>query len=147
MAKTPGKDDSLKQLLRSAGFQYQNVDRKYVQLLFGSPWRSWVVGATLNENWLSLVVYICEIPETAIAKASLFELAMRLSDEASLAKYTHRGAALNLELQYRAEHVDAEVLENLVGLLLARANKDYPQIVRHILSEDVLERLGKQFDV
>jgi hypothetical protein len=115
MARTPGKDNDLKQLLRSAGFTYQTVDRKYVQLLFGSPWRSWVVGATLNEQWLSLSTYVCAIPESPCTKAALLDLLMRLNDEACLVKYSCRGEAINLELQYRESHLEAEVVDGLMG--------------------------------
>lgn len=48
-----------------------------------------------------------------------------------------------LELQYRAQHMDAEAMSGLVDLVLSCANDDDPRIARTLTSDDTFERLGK----
>ncbi len=53
---------------------------------------------------------------------------------------------LNIELDYRAEHVDETVLGNLVNLLHTVAEQQYPRIFRIVNGDDVLESLGRSLE-
>lgn len=145
MATTPGNQSRLRRLIREAGYSYQTVDRQRVEIVFGGPYRPWVVMTCLNEHWLSLCTYVCRIPESPGRKAELSELLLRLNEEKALANYSYRGGDAYLQLQYRLEHVDSEAMRGLIGLFLACANADYPRIVRVVTGDSALERLEKQF--
>ncbi len=145
MATTPDDQSNLKGLFREAGLKYQTVDRERVEVVLGGPYRPWTIVASLSEHWLSLSTTVCRVPELPGQKAELSELLMRLNDEIVLAKYARRGGSVVLELEYRAEHVNADTMHGLVTLISTCADGQYPRVFRVVTGDETLARLGKQF--
>jgi hypothetical protein len=71
---------------------------------------------------------------------------MQANRSCSLVKFGISGTCLNLELDYRAEHVDETVLANLVNLVHTVAEQQYPRIFRIVNGDDVLESLGRSLE-
>jgi hypothetical protein len=59
----------------------------------------------------------------------------------SLTKFV-KGSSLVLEMEYRAEHINAEVMRNLFALRLSNAEEYYPRLFRVVSGDAVLESLG-----
>jgi hypothetical protein len=146
MATTPGNQSNLKRLIREAGYTYQTVDRRRVELLFAGPYRPWTVATSLTEQWFWASTYVCAIPEPPGRKAELSDLLLRLNQENAIVKYAYHDDTVYLQAQYRAEHTDAEAMRGLVGALIACANDDYPRIVRVLTGDETLKRLERQFN-
>ena len=66
---------------------------------------------------------------------------MAANHKMSLGKFV-KGEGLMLEIEYRAEHVDSEVIGNLMGLALANAEEYYPRLFRIVSGDAVLESLS-----
>jgi hypothetical protein len=60
----------------------------------------------------------------------------------SLTKFT-KADNLILELEYREEHLDAQVLNHLLQLMHANAEEYYPRLFRVVTGDSVLESLAK----
>jgi hypothetical protein len=86
------------------------------------------------------------LPKEPGMRARLLEWAMATNRTMSLAKFSSFGTNLALELDYRAQHVDAEVLGKLIGFLVSVAEERYAQIFRIINGEDVLESLERSIE-
>ena len=145
MATTPGNQSEIKRLIREAGYAFQTVDRRRIEVAFGGIHRPWTVNVTMSEHWLSLWTYVCGVPEAPGRKAELSDLLLRLNEENALTKYAYHGNDLVLQMQYRKEHVDAEAMHGLISLLCTCATDDYPRIVRILTGDETLARLEKQF--
>lgn len=99
---------------------------------------------TLDERWLSMNAYICALPESTQAKWRLAEALLRYNDKLCALKYTLHDDSVTLDVQCRAEHVDPRSVEGYFGLLLSAANEHYPNLMRELTGEKILESLGKQ---
>jgi hypothetical protein len=104
--------------------------------------RDWSFYVNLTNGWLHVHTYVCEIPQAANLRAELLDAAMVANQRMSLTKLV-KTDSLVLELEYREEHVDAEVLGNLLGLALSNAEEYYPRLFRIVSGDAVLESLAE----
>jgi hypothetical protein len=59
----------------------------------------------------------------------------------SLTKFV-KSSALYLELEYRDEHIDPEVVKNIFGLIHSNAEEYYPRLFRIVSGDAVLDSLA-----
>lgn len=131
----------LKQLLKEAGLTSIRIDAVRRGILYRGRSREWLIVAGLNAQWLHLYTIVCNIPDEAGLRLRLFESTLRSNTEMTLAKFAAPPAGLVLELEYRAEHLDAPVLANLLGHLYWAAEARYPKVFRIVSGDETLNAL------
>jgi hypothetical protein len=137
----------LDRLLKSAGYRSCRIDAKSRMVNFICRTREWALAIRLTPDWLNITTLVCELPKGPGVRARLLEWVLQVNRNVSLVKFGIAGACLNLELDYRAEHIDETVLFNLIGLVQTVAEEQYPRIFRIVNGDDVLESLGRTLDV
>ncbi len=138
---SPSNGLRLKSLLKEAAIQSTRLDARRRLVMYTGRTRDWSFYVDLNDAWLHVHTYVCEIPQAANLRAELLDAAMVANARMSLTKFV-KTDGLVLELEYRQEHVDAEVLGNLIGLALANAEEYYPRLFRIVSGDAVLESLA-----
>jgi hypothetical protein len=136
----PNPTVRLKALLKESGLKSFRLDTTRRSITFSGRHREWMVVARLNENWLHLYTFVCDIPAETGLRARIFETAMQANATTTLAKFG-AGAGLHLEIDYRAEHLDATVVSNLVSYLHYTAEEHYPRIFRIVAGDETLHQL------
>jgi hypothetical protein len=137
----PSNGLRLKSLLKEAAIQSTRLDATRRLVMYTGRTRDWSFYVNLHNGWLHVHTYLCEIPQAANLRAELLDAAMVANQRMSLTKFV-KTDALVLELEYREEHVDAEVLGNLIGLALSNAEEYYPRLFRIVSGDAVLESLA-----
>lgn len=137
----PSNGLRLKTLLKEAGIKSTRLDTSRRIAIFPGRTRDWSCVANLFNGWLHIQTYVCEIPDAAGLRAELLAVAMAANQTMSLTKFV-KAQALHLELEYREEHVTAEVVNNLLGLLLSNAEECYPRLFRVVSGDAVLDALA-----
>ncbi len=140
----PEPTSRLKSLLKEADLKSFRLDARLRGILFQGRSREWLLRAGLNENWLHVYTVVCGIPEEPGLRARLFETLMTTNASLTLAKFVAGPGGLVLEVDYRAEHVDAAVLRNVVSHVHWIAEEQYPKIFRIVSGDEVLRELGTQ---
>ncbi len=113
---------------------------------FSGRYRDWSFAVFLDAEWLTIQAFVCELPDIATLKAALLEEAMAINHRIAIGKFTSAGA-LSLEAEYRAEHIDAEVIANILGLLHKTAEEHYPRLFRVASGDAILESFGNDIDL
>jgi len=137
----PDAAQRLKVLLKAAGYRTTRMDAAKRAILFGGRTREWTVVAHTANGWLHLYAAVCALPAETGLRMRTLETAMSFNARMPLVKFVANGG-LMLELDYRFEHLDATVLEHLIGLLVANAEECYPKIFRVVTGDDVLDALA-----
>lgn len=127
----------LKSLLKEAGYKSTRLDASRRLVMFSGRTRDWTLSANITNGWLHIVTYVCEVPEANGLRAELFDMAMTANQVMSLTKFV-KGFGLVFEFEYRAEHVDAETLRNLIGLALSNLEEWYPKLFRVVSGDAAL---------
>ncbi len=138
----PSNGLRLKALLKETGFKSTRLDASRRLVGFPGRTREWMFVANIYNDWLHIQTYVCEIPTAPGLRAELLDAAMVANHTSSMTKFVKSSAALVLELEYRAEHVDAQVLSNLFSLILTNAEEYYPRLYRVVSGDAVLDSLG-----
>jgi hypothetical protein len=133
----------LKTLLKGAGLRSFRLDATHRGINFSGRSREWLVAARLTPDWLNLAITVCTLPELTSARDRLLAWAMGRNRSIALLKFAVYENLLLLEADYRAEHLDADVLGNIIGLLNSTAEEQYPAIFRITNGDDVLEKLER----
>ncbi|MFZ1123600.1 MAG: hypothetical protein WAN59_00475 [Candidatus Baltobacteraceae bacterium] len=136
----------LKSLLKEAGLKSARLDSTRRGIAFPGRAREWLVVARLNQNWLHLYTFVCNIPEEPGLRARLLEETMHANAALTLVKFV-AGPGLCLEIDYRAEHLDASVVGNLVSLLYHAAEEQYPKVFRIVSGDETLRELETSLEV
>ncbi len=125
----------------------KRVRRGAYDVSFPSHLREWLVRIMLTDAWLMLRTFVMNLPEPAPRRAALLEAAMQANGRLSLTKFSLADAtSLCLELEYRAEHTDAAVLQNLIGLVVKVGDAEYPPLFRIASGDAALEALESAFN-
>jgi len=146
----PADDDEpefdVKALLDEAQFQSNDLGDGWYQVIFLADLRTWNINVRASRGWLSLSTHVMRLPKSRGARAIILDAMARLNCKVPAAKFssTPRGNVL-LELQYRTEHADAEVLGNLIRMLLQIAEDEYPSLLRVVVGNPTLENLDAAF--
>lgn len=138
----PTPEARLKTLLKEGGFKSTRLDAKRRLVMFSGRTRDWTLIASIYNGWLNIQTYVCEIPQVAGLRVELLDAAMSANQRMSLTKFT-KADNLILELEYREEHLDAQVLNHLLQLMHANAEEYYPRLFRVVTGDSVLESLAK----
>ena len=136
----PSNGLRLKALLNEAGLKSTRLDSSRRLVTFQGRTRDWSFVANIYNGWVHVQTYVCEIPDAAGLRAELLDAAMLANQTMSLTKFT-KSSTLVLEMEYREEHVDAQVLGSLLSLILANAEEYYPRLFRIVSGDAVLESL------
>jgi hypothetical protein len=142
----PEPATQLKNLLKEAGLQSCRIDAARRAMVFPGRLREWLVLARLTADWLHLYTFVCSVPDQPGLRARLFEEMMRTNAATSLTKFVAGLPGLCLEIDYRAEHLDADTLGNLVGLFIVTAEEHYPKVFRIVSGDETLRELASQLE-
>ncbi len=143
----PGDPDEvdIKALLDEARFKSFDLGSGWYQVIFESRLRSWAVVARAANGWLYLRANILSLPEGAGPRAAVIERASRLNAKLPAVKFTVatliRADHLQLSLEYRIDHVDGEVLGNLILMLMSIAEAEYIGLARIAVGDPSLQSL------
>lgn len=137
----PNNGLRLKTLLKEADIRSTRFDATRRLVMYPGRTRDWTFNVNIFNGWLHIHTYVCEIPQAANVRAELLEAAMVANQRMSLTKFA-KAEALIFELEYRDDHIDAEVLGNLFGLVMSNAEEHYPKLFRIVSGDAVLESLG-----
>jgi hypothetical protein len=136
----PNNTLRLRSLFKEAGLKSTRANGGRRLTMFRGRTRDWTFWAHIYNGWLHLSTYVCELPTAATLRADLFDAAMTANQKMSLSKFV-KTDALNLEVEYRDEHVDGTVLNNLLGLEVSNLEEHYPRLFRIVTGDAVLESL------
>jgi hypothetical protein len=137
----PEASARLRSLLKEAGLVSFRVDSLRRGLSYRGRSREWLIVAALTADWLHIYTLVCNTPEEAGLRARLFETTMCANTTMTLAKFATPAQGLVLEIDYRAEHLDAMVLRNLLGHLYWVAEEHYPKVFRIVSGDETLQAL------
>lgn len=148
-SKNPQSEASarLKTLLKDSGLTSYRLNAISRFVPYAGRLRGWTVVAALTPDWLHTHTFVCKIPNEPGLRARLFDSVMVGNTAMSLAKFTARPEGLVLEIDYRAEHMDAAVLANLLGYLYATAEEHYPKIFRIVSGDETLDALESNYAI
>ena len=132
----------LKNLLKECGATSFRLDATRRVVMFGGRTREWSLVCNIANDWLHIYTCVCEIPQAGGLRSDLLDAAMQANEPMSLSKFTKGVTGLFLELQYRDEHVDAAVLQSLLGLMLTNAEEYYPRLFRIVSGDAALSALS-----
>lgn len=132
----------LKQLLKDAGFVSYRLDNGVRGLAFPGRAREWLFVVRLTADWCYVWTYMCELPQEPGLRARLLSWAMDENGRLTAVKFSAgAGTRLVLEIEDRAEHVDAPTLANVVRFLHASAEEAYPKVFRIVSGDETLAAL------
>jgi hypothetical protein len=142
-SKNPQSEASarLKALLREAGFTSYRLNAMARIVPYHGRSREWMVVAAMSPDWLHTHSFVCKIPSETGLRARLFESAMHANAAMGLGKFTVRPEGLVLEIDYRAEHIDAQVLRRLLDYFFATSEEHYPKVFRIVSGDETLHAL------
>ena len=136
----------LKALLEEAKFESLDLGDGWYQVVFAAEMRTWNVNVHSAGGWLALSTHVMRLPKARAARALMLDQLARLNCKVPAAKFSATpGDAVLLELAYRIEHIDAEVLGNLIRMLLHVAETEYPALARVVAENRALRRLDAAF--
>lgn len=136
---------ALKALLSSAGYRSKRIGESGYEVTFGGKYRDWDVRIGSSNGWLTFSIYFFATPPVGSIRSALYERILELNDLFVAAKFTKAKEMLTLDLQYRFEHTDAEVLQNQIGLLISLCEEHYPELFRVIAGDEALKTLEDAF--
>lgn len=132
----------LKVLLKGAGIKSFRMEGGRRVAYFLGRTREWTVVMAFGNGWFSAYSYVCELPPEAGLRMRLLEAVIQANRRMSLTKFSD-GSGLMLEVEYRSEHLDPEVLKNLLNHFYTNAEEFYPQLFRIVSGDEVLKSLEK----
>jgi hypothetical protein len=139
-------DRRLSAMLEEMGLQAKRVSASSYDVMFTSDLREWAVNIRLNESWVMLRTFVMVLPAGAPRRLTLLEAALQANASLSLAKFsTTEDRSLVIDLEYRDEHLNAETLRNLVGLVVRVGDENYPKLFRIATGDVALEALESAF--
>jgi len=145
-AESDEPEFDLKALLDEAKVDSIDLGSGCYQVDFAAEMRTWNIYASASRGWLQLCTHVMTLPKAPGARALTLDLMARLSRKVPLAKFSaSRRDCVVLELQYRTEHVDAEALDKLIGLLLQIAEDEYPGLLWVAEGKPALQALDAAF--
>ena len=131
----------LKQLLKEANITSHRLDSATRGITFIGRAREWQVTARLSPDWLNVSTSLFRLPAEAGLRAQLLEWALIANRRLALAKVSIDGEVVVLEIDYRAVHVDAAALADIVNFLFQIGEQEYPAAFRIVSGDRRLEAL------
>jgi hypothetical protein len=139
-------DRRLSAMLEEAGLRAKRVAASSYDVMFTSDLREWAVNIRLNDSWVMLRTFVMALPAGAPRRLALLEAALQANATLSLAKFSAtEDRSLAVDLEYRDEHLNAETLRNLIGLVVRVGDDHYPKLFRIATGDTALEALESAF--
>ena len=135
----------LKSLISANNYKAHHVVGASYMLPFGGKYRDWQVRTHIHNGWICFSAHIMEMPEPGSVRNALLEKVVELNATVSLAKFSCSGNTLRLELEYRDEHVDAEVFGHLTAYYHGLLEQHYPELFRIASGAAALTALQSAF--
>jgi len=133
-------------MLKEAGLRAKRVGASSYDVMFTSDLREWVVNIRLNDAWVMLRTFVMVLPAGPPRRLALLEAALQANAALSLAKFSATDdSSLTIDLEYRDEHLNAETLGNLIGLVVRVGDENYPKLFRIATGDVALEALESAF--
>ncbi|MGZ3523041.1 MAG: YbjN domain-containing protein [Vulcanimicrobiaceae bacterium] len=136
----------LKSLIDANDYTAHRIDECGFEIPFTGKLRGWNIRAHLYNGWLSLSAFLMMLPSEGSARNALLERLLEVNDIISVAKFSKRQDVLTLDLEYREEHIDAEVFRNMVGLVYSRCEEYYAELFRIASGDASLVALQAAFE-
>lgn len=114
--------------------------------MFTSDLREWSVNVRMSEAWLMLRTFVLALPAAAPRRLALLQNIAQANASLSLAKFSLADDnALCIDLEYRNEHVGADTLKQLIGLVVRVGDEHYPKLFRIVTGDTALDVLESAF--
>jgi hypothetical protein len=141
-SSNPPSTTDLKGKLWAAGFKSTRLNERTRGVVFCGRVREWLVAVTEAGAWLNLAVTFCSVPDEPGLRSRLIERAMERNRWLGLLKFGALNQMLVFELDYRWDHVDANVLAELIRYIVTTADDEYPAVFRIVSGDAALDALG-----
>lgn len=139
-------DGRLSSMLGEAGLRPKRVSESSYDVMFTSELREWAVNVRMSEAWLMLRTFVLALPEAPARRDGLLEATMQANAALSLAKFSlTEDRSLCIDLEYRNEHVEPDILKQLIGLVVRVGDEHYPKLFRIATGEATLKALESAF--
>ncbi len=139
-------DSRLSAMLSEAGLRAKRVSTSSYDVIFTSDLREWSVNVRMSDSWLMLRTFVMALPEALPRRLALLEAAMQFNAAVSLAKFSQtEDKSLCIDLEYRNDHVTAQTLKHLIGLVVRVGDDYYPKLFRIATGDVTLEKLENAF--
>jgi hypothetical protein len=134
-------DDEIGKLLDEAKIFHFDVYGFHV-VPFDGDLRTWWFDVWQSGDWLCLRAHVMRVPAAPAVKGTLIEAALKVNASVSGAKFSAtKDGLLVLDAEYRVEHVNSELLKNVIGMLMRLAEQRYPEFLRIVTGQQALESL------
>ena len=133
-------------MLEEAEMRAKRIGASSYDVMFTSDLREWAVNVRLNDSWVMLRTFVMALPPGAPRRLALLEAALQANASLSLAKFSvTEDRSLVIDLEYRDEHLNSEILRNLIGLVVRVGDDNYPKLFRIATGDTALEALETAF--
>jgi hypothetical protein len=140
-------DRRLKAFLDEGDFNVKQVGSATYDVSFRGLLREWTVTTKLTDTWVLLRSYVMRLPESAPVRVMLLQAALEINGDLPLGKLSIEGDSLYLDVEYRAEHLDSDVLSNLLRLMVHVGDDEYPKLFRIASGDTMLKALESSFQI
>jgi len=113
---------------------------------FTGKFRDWTIRTHIYNGWFCLSTFVLELPETPGVRAAVLERVVDLNSEMAVAKFSRNGSMLKLELECRADHVDAPAFAAHIGHYYRLLEQHYPALFRIASGDEALASLQNAFE-
>ncbi|MGP6158886.1 MAG: hypothetical protein ACLPYS_15500 [Vulcanimicrobiaceae bacterium] len=131
----------MKALLDEGGFNVKKVGLATYEVSFMGDLREWTVTTRLTGAWTLMRAYVMRLPKSESIKGMLLQGALEINADLPLGKLSLEGDALYLDIEYRAEHLDAGALKGLLQLIVNVGEDEYPGLFRIASGDRILKSL------
>ena len=133
-------------MLSDAGLRAKQVTSSSYDVTFVSDLREWSVNVRMTEAWLMLRTFVLALPTAPARRLALLETVAQINAGIALAKLSlTEDHSVCIELEYRTEHVGADTLKQLLGLVVRIGDEHYPKIFRIATGDATLDALETAF--
>ncbi len=135
----------LKALLDEAKFESVTMGDGRFSVPFSARLRTWLVDVYANKEWFSLHAHVMRLPKNPARRAVVLDAMAALNFRVPLCKFSVVRGAVILELEYRTEHVDADVAGNLIRMFVQIAEREYGGLMRARSGDPKLQSVDDAF--
>ena len=139
-------DRRLSSMLSDAGLRAKQITTSSYDVTFVSDLREWSVNVRLSDAWLMLRTFVLALPTAPPRRLALLETIAQTNAAIALAKFSvTEDHSVCIELEYRSDHVSAETLKQLLGLVVRIGDEHYPKAFRIATGDATLDALESAF--
>ena len=133
-------------MLGDAGLRAKQIATSSYDVSFVSDLREWSVNVRMSEAWLMLRTFVLALPTAPSRRVALLECIAQANSSIALAKFSLiDDNSICIELEYRSDHVTADTIKQLLGLVVRIGDENYPKLFRIAVGDATLEALESSF--